>query len=104
MIDDFGTGYSSLSYLDRFPVDTLKIDNSFVSRLNEQNQASTIVKATIDLAHNLGFKVVAEGVETQQQVNQLKDWGCEFAQGYFYAKPLTKEAAWEFLRQRRLQK
>ncbi len=104
MIDDFGTGYSSLSYLDRFPVDTLKIDNSFVSRLNEQNQASTIVKATIDLAHNLGFKVVAEGVETQQQVNQLKDWGCEFAQGYFYAKPLTKEAAWEFLRQPRLQK
>ena len=98
-IDDFGTGYSSLSYLDRFPVDTLKIDSSFVTRLNEQNQTSTIVRATIDLAHNLGFNVVAEGVETQQQVNQLKDWGCEFAQGYFYAKPLMKEAAWEFLRQ-----
>ncbi len=98
-IDDFGTGYSSLSYLDRFPVDTLKIDRSFVTRLNEQNQTSTIVRATIDLAHNLGFDVVAEGVETQQQVNQLKDWGCEFAQGYFYAKPLMKEAAWEFLRQ-----
>ncbi len=98
-IDDFGTGYSSLSYLDRFPVDTLKIDRSFVTRLDEKNQASTIVRATIDLAHNLGFNVVAEGVETQQQVNQLKDWGCEFAQGYFYAKPLMKEAAWEFLRQ-----
>ena len=98
-IDDFGTGYSSLSYLDRFPVDTLKIDRSFVSRLNEKNQASTIVKATIDLAHNLGFNVVAEGVESQQQVEQLKNWGCEFAQGYLYAKPLTKEPAWQFLHQ-----
>jgi len=96
-IDDFGTGYSSLSYLDRFPVDTLKIDRSFVSRLNEANQTSTIVKATLDLAHNLGFNVVAEGVETQQQAEQLKEWGCEFAQGYFYAKPLGQEAAWQFL-------
>ena len=96
-IDDFGTGYSSLSYLDRFPVDTLKIDRSFVSRLNETNQTSTIVKATLDLAHNLGFNVVAEGVETQHQVEQLKKWGCEFAQGYLYAKPLEPEAAWQFL-------
>lgn len=99
-IDDFGTGYSSLSYLDRFPVDTLKIDRSFVNRLDEQNQASTIVKATLDLAHNLGFNVVAEGVETQQQVEQLQVWGCEFAQGYFYAKPLDKDSAEEFLRDR----
>jgi diguanylate cyclase (GGDEF)-like protein len=98
-IDDFGTGYSSLSYLDRFPVDTLKIDRSFVSRLNEANQTSMIVKATLELAHNLGFNVVAEGVETQQQGDQLRDWGCEFAQGYFYAKPLGAEAAWQFLDQ-----
>lgn len=96
-IDDFGTGYSSLSYLDRFPVDTLKIDRSFVSRLNKKNQASTIVKATIDLAHNLGFNIVAEGVETQQQVEQLNQWNCEFAQGYYYSKPLTPEVAWQFL-------
>lgn len=96
-IDDFGTGYSSLSYLDRFPVDTLKIDRSFVNRLDEKNQASMIVKATLDLAHNLGFNVVAEGVETQLQAEQLKAWGCEFAQGYFYAKPLDKESAWQFL-------
>ncbi len=96
-IDDFGTGYSSLSYLNRFPVNTLKIDRSFVNRLNENNQASTIVKATLDLAHNLGFDVVAEGVETMQQSQQLKDWGCEFAQGYFYAKPLNKDLAWQFL-------
>ena len=98
-IDDFGTGYSSLSYLDRFPVNTLKIDRSFVSRLDEENQASTIVRATLDLAHNLGFNVVAEGVETEQQAQQLKDWGCEFAQGYFYAKPLDKDSAWRFLSQ-----
>ncbi|MBE9046319.1 EAL domain-containing protein [Pleurocapsales cyanobacterium LEGE 10410] len=95
-IDDFGTGYSSLSYLDRFPVNTLKIDRSFVSRLDEKNQASTIVKATLDLAHNLGFDVVAEGVETKEQGEQLKDWGCEFAQGYFYARPLDKDSAWLF--------
>ncbi|MEL6579606.1 MAG: EAL domain-containing protein [Cyanobacteria bacterium J06621_12] len=95
-IDDFGTGYSSLSYLDRFPVNTLKIDRSFVSRLNEANQASMIVKATLELAHNLGFNVVAEGVETEQQGEQLRKWGCEFAQGYFYAKPLGSEAAWQF--------
>ena len=98
-IDDFGTGYSSLSYLDRFPVDTLKIDRSFVNRLDEKNQASTIVKATLNLAHNLGFDVVAEGVETQQQLEQLRDWGCEFAQGYFYAKPLDTDAALAFLRE-----
>ncbi|MGD1919376.1 MAG: EAL domain-containing protein [Pleurocapsa sp.] len=97
-IDDFGTGYSSLSYLDRFPVDTLKIDRSFVSRLDEKNQASTIVKATLDLAHNLGFDVVAEGVETAEQIQQLKDWGCEFAQGYYYAKPLDEDSAWEFMK------
>ena len=96
-IDDFGTGYSSLSYLDRFPVDTLKIDRSFVNRLDEKNQASTIVKATLDLAHNLGFNVVAEGVETQEQAEQLKDWGCEFAQGFFYVKPLDVQSAWQFL-------
>ena len=96
-IDDFGTGYSSLSYLDRFPVDTLKIDRSFVSRLDEKNQASMIVKATLDLAHNLGFDVVAEGVETMEQAEQLKQWNCEFAQGYFYAKPLNKDLAWKFL-------
>ncbi|MEL6929864.1 MAG: EAL domain-containing protein [Cyanobacteria bacterium J06600_6] len=96
-IDDFGTGYSSLSYLDRFPADTLKIDRSFVSRVNETNQTSTIVKATLELAHNLGFNVVAEGVETQQQADQLRDWGCEFAQGYFYAKPMGEAAAWQFL-------
>lgn len=98
-IDDFGTGYSSLSYLDRFPVDTLKIDRSFVSRLGQENQACTIVKATLDLAHNLGFNVVAEGVETEEQGRQLKEWGCEFIQGYFYAKPLDKVSAWQYLQE-----
>ncbi len=96
-IDDFGTGYSSLNYLNRFPVDTLKIDRSFISRLTEDNQAATIVKAMLDLAHNLGFDVVAEGVETIKQSQQLREWGCEFAQGYFYAKPLNQDLAWQFL-------
>ena len=84
--------------MDRFPVDTLKIDRSFVSRLDEKNQASTIVKATLELAHNWGFNVVAEGVETVEQIQQLKDWGCEFAQGYYYAKPLDVDSAWEFMK------
>ena len=98
-IDDFGTGYSSLSYLDRFPVDTLKIDRSFVSRLDQKEEACTIVKATLDLAHNLGFNVVAEGVETHEQGKQLKEWGCEFVQGYFYAKPLDQDSAWQYLQE-----
>jgi len=98
-IDDFGTGYSSLSYLDRFPVDTLKIDRSFVSRLGQKNQACTIVKATLDLAHNLGFNVIAEGVETKEQGEQLKQWGCEFVQGYFFSKPLNKDLAWQYLQE-----
>ncbi len=87
---------TSFSYSDRFPVDTLKIDRFLVSRLNEKNQACTIVKATLDLAHNLGFNVVAERVKTIEQ-GQLKAWGCKFAQGYFYAKPLDKKAAWQFM-------
>ena len=87
-IDDFGTGYSSLSYLNRFPVDTLKIDRSFVSSMDEADDNLQIVKTIITLAGNLGMQVVAEGVETEAQLNQLKLMKCQYAQGYYFSKPL----------------
>ncbi len=88
-IDDFGTGYSSLSYLHRFPVNTLKIDRSFVSRINSNNENFEIVGAIITLAHALGMDVTAEGVETANQFTQLRKLRCESAQGYFFSKPLN---------------
>lgn len=90
-IDDFGTGYSSLSYLHRFPTDTLKVDRSFVMRMVEGDQNSAIVKTIIALAHNLNMDVIAEGVETPEQLAQLRSLGCECGQGYFFAKPLPAE-------------
>ncbi len=87
-IDDFGTGYSSLAYLKRLPVNELKIDQSFVKAMNTSSGDSKIVRSTIDLAHNLGLQVVAEGVETQDLVESLTDMACDEAQGYFYCKPL----------------
>jgi diguanylate cyclase (GGDEF)-like protein len=92
-IDDFGTGYSSLSYLQRFPVDMLKIDRSFVSQIGETGEHLEIVRAIVTLAHNLEMSAIAEGVETTQQLSQLRAAGCEFGQGYFFSKPLTPEAA-----------
>ncbi len=86
-IDDFGTGYSSLSRLQRFPVDTLKIDRAFISRIDTNAATYQIVRIIVMLAHGLHLKVVAEGVETQAQVDLLKDMGCELAQGYLYSKP-----------------
>jgi diguanylate cyclase (GGDEF)-like protein len=91
-IDDFGTGYSSLNYLRRFPVDTLKIDRSFVSNIDIDDNRK-IVATMIMLAHNLGLCVVAEGTETADQLTQLKDLRCEFAQGYFFSPPLQAEKA-----------
>ena len=90
-IDDFGTGYSSLSYLQKLPVDYIKIDQSFVSMMTESKESSRIVQSTIDLAHDLGRKVVAEGVETQQQWDQLALYGCDFVQGYFIARPMPAD-------------
>jgi len=92
-IDDFGTGYSSLSYLHRFPINTLKIDRSFVSRMGNNGENTEIVRAIIMLAHSLGMDVVAEGVETAQHLAQLRALGCEFGQGYFFSKPVDCEAA-----------
>jgi EAL domain-containing protein (putative c-di-GMP-specific phosphodiesterase class I) len=92
-IDDFGTGYSSLSYLQRFPVDLLKIDKTFVDGLGRDPEASTIVRAVIGLADALGLQAVAEGVERVEQLGQLRALGCELGQGYHFAKPLSREAA-----------
>ena len=86
-IDDFGTGYSSLSHLKRLPVNELKIDRSFVMEMDSDADDATIVRSTVDLAHNLGLRVVAEGVETAETLDALKDLGCNQAQGYFIARP-----------------
>ena len=88
-IDDFGTGYSSLSYLRRFPIDNLKIDRSFIEQMNSDSENLEIVKVIITLAKTLGMDAISEGVETLQQLQQLKDLGCEFGQGYLFNKPLT---------------
>lgn len=106
-IDDFGTGYSSLSYLDKLPVQVLKIDRSFVNALIENEQTNTntseIVRATIALAHNLGMSVVAEGIETAQQLALLKSYGCDYGQGYFFARPLPPVEATALLQKYRQQ-
>lgn len=91
-IDDFGTGYSSLSYLHQLPVQMLKIDGSFVSRVDIDGEKLELVRTIVNLAWNLGMEVTAEGVETSTQLAQLRALKCEFAQGYFFSKPLPAEA------------
>jgi PAS domain S-box-containing protein len=97
-IDDFGTGYSSLSRLQRFPVDTLKIDRAFISCMDTDLETREIVRIIVMLAHGLGMKVVAEGVETQMQADILKEIGCEMAQGYLYSKPVPAETIEQLLK------
>ena len=92
-VDDFGTGYSSLSYMELFPIDTLKIDYSFVSRMLEDEESSEIVRTIITLAKNLGKDTVAEGVQTRSQFEALIDQGVNMVQGFFIAPPLPKEVA-----------
>jgi EAL domain-containing protein (putative c-di-GMP-specific phosphodiesterase class I) len=92
-IDDFGTGYSSLSYLYRLPIDTLKIDRSFVSRMGAHGEDSEIVGTIVALAHNLKLDVIAEGVETPEQLAQLQALRCEYGQGYYFSRPVPAEAA-----------
>jgi diguanylate cyclase (GGDEF)-like protein/PAS domain S-box-containing protein len=92
-IDDFGTGYSSLSYLHRFPIDTLKIDRSFVTQMTDNTENAEIVRTIVTLARSLGMNVIAEGVETRAQLTQLRDLGCDFGQGYLFSKAVGAPAA-----------
>jgi EAL domain-containing protein (putative c-di-GMP-specific phosphodiesterase class I) len=103
-IDDFGTGYSSLSYLRRFPVNTLKIDRSFISGIGNDSESGEIVRTIVTLAHNLGLDVVAEGVETADHAATLKSFGCEFAQGYYFYRPMDQEAIEELIEKQGIQK
>jgi len=96
-IDDFGIGYSSLAYLKRLPVDAIKIDKSFVINMIENQNDAVIVRSTIDLAHNLGLKVIAEGVEQQGIWDRLSDLGCDAAQGYFVSKPIPADECTRWL-------
>jgi diguanylate cyclase (GGDEF)-like protein len=96
-LDDFGTGYSSLSYLHRFPLDTLKIDRSFVGRMGSKGEKLEIISTIINLAHSLGMNVIAEGVETEAQFEQLKAEKCEMIQGYLFAKPMDPQKTENYL-------
>ncbi len=98
-IDDFGTGYSCLNYLKHFPVDSIKINQSFIKGIPNSPEDTAISVATIDMAHALGLNVIAEGVENDEQRNFLQDHGCDFAQGYFYAPPMEHEIFLEWSKQ-----
>jgi len=92
-IDDFGTGYSSLGYLQRLPIDTLKIDRTFVSRIGNNGNGAEIVQTILALAHDLGMKVVAEGIETDEQLSKLQSMQCEYGQGYLFTRPIDSQTA-----------
>ena len=96
-VDDFGTGYSSLSYLERFPVDILKIDRAFVVAMESEEDKSSLARAIVSLAHTLHLQAVAEGVETSAQADSLAELGCDLAQGYYLARPMSPEAIEELL-------
>jgi EAL domain-containing protein (putative c-di-GMP-specific phosphodiesterase class I) len=96
-LDDFGTGYSSLSYLRKFPIDELKIDRSFLTNVPEINEDNSIVKAIISMAHSLGLNLIAEGVESAEQLDFLRQHNCNVIQGFYYSKPLSKDDFTEFL-------
>jgi len=96
-IDDFGTGYSSLSYLTRFPLKLLKVDRSFVMQSPPGSRSAVIANTVVTLAHNLGLAALAEGIETEQQLRQLRDIGCDFGQGFLFSKALPPHSARELI-------
>jgi len=100
-IDDFGTGYSSLAYLKKLPVNEIKIDKSFVTDMLTSENDAVIVKSIIDLSHNLGLNVVAEGVEDKETVDRLQSLGCDVLQGYYFSKPLSSKDFLEWLRKKK---
>ncbi len=91
-MDDFGTGYTSLSYLRRYPFDTLKIDRSFVADVTTDSEDRMLISATISMAKSLGLKVIAEGIEIEEQLEFLMAEGCDLGQGYYFSKPVSAEA------------
>ncbi len=96
-IDDFGIGYSSLRYLHRFPIDSLKIDRSFIANLHMRSESEEIVRTILALARNIGVSVVAEGVETPDELALLKKMNCELAQGHVFSKPLRRDQVTELI-------
>jgi len=100
-IDDFGTGYCSLAYLHRFPIDTLKVDRSFVEKMTQWGENAEIVHTIIALAHSLGMETIAEGIETIEQMQQLRGLNCTFGQGYWFSKPLNAEKATRLLKDKK---
>jgi EAL domain-containing protein (putative c-di-GMP-specific phosphodiesterase class I) len=100
-LDDFGTGYSSLSYLKKFDIDYLKIDRSFTRNLAPESSDMALSEAIIVMAHKLDLRVIAEGVETQEQANLLREAGCDYGQGYLFARPMPGEAFDQLLREQK---
>ena len=99
-IDDFGTGYSSLSYLHHFPIDILKIDRSFINNMVEDQSAMELVRSIVSLGHNMKMKIIAEGIETEEQAQMLRGIGCDQAQGFMYAKPMPADDLLIFIQEK----